>query len=64
MRCVDDRSASTARELGLKRALLLQVVEIFKEKQPAGLLDIIELGRAARFFPQNVVDILEGLFEH
>jgi len=58
------RSVGAAGKLRLKRALLFQVIEIFEEEQPAGLLDVVELGGTARLFPQDVVDIPESLFEH
>ncbi len=44
--------------------VLLQPVEVFQEQQPGGLLGVVELGGAAGFFPEDVVDVLEGLFEH
>ena len=53
------RSVGAAGKLRLKRALLFQVIEIFEEEQPAGLLDVVELGGTARLFPQDVVDIPE-----
>jgi hypothetical protein len=43
---------------------MLQVVEIFEEQYPLGLLRIVQLGGAARLFPEDVIDILEGLVEH
>jgi len=51
-------------QLGLQFPLALQIVEIFEEQQPRGLLGVIEFGGAAGLFPEHVVDILEGLFEH
>ena len=41
-----------------------QIVEIFEEQQPGGLLGIVEFRRAAGFFPKHIVDVLEDLFEH
>src|SRR5574340_1674901 len=49
---------------GFHRLLMFQRVEIFQEQQPRGLLGVVQLGGAARFLPEGVVDILEGLFEH
>ena len=43
---------------------LLEVVEVLQEQQPRGLLGIVELRGATRLFPEDVVDVLEGLFEH
>ncbi len=51
-------------EGGLIAAILLQTVEILEEQQPGGLLGVVELGGAAGFFAEHVVDIFEGLFEH
>jgi hypothetical protein len=45
-------------------AVLFKPVEILEEQQPGGLLGVIELGGAARFFAQCVVDVAEGLFKH
>jgi hypothetical protein len=42
----------------------LPAIEVFQEEEPRGLLGIVQLGRAAGLFPENVVDVLEGLFEH
>src|SRR5947208_9015965 len=36
-------------QLCLSRTILLQSVEVFQEEQPRSLLDVIQLGRAARF---------------
>jgi hypothetical protein len=33
-------------------------------EQPRGLLGIIEFGGATRFFPENVINVSEGFFEH
>ena len=45
-------------------AVLLERVEIFKEEEPGGLLGVVELGGAAGLLAGDVVDVLEGLFEH
>ena len=44
--------------------VLLQAVEVFQEEQPRGLLGVVEFGGAAGLFPEHVVDVFEGLFEH
>ena len=44
--------------------VLLEAVEVFQEQQPGRLLGIVELGRASCLLPQDVVDVLEGLFKH
>ena len=35
-----------------------------EEEKPRGLLRIIKLGGTAGFLPEDVVEVLEGLFEH
>jgi hypothetical protein len=42
----------------------IQRVEVFQEEKPRGLLGVVEFGRTAGFFPENVVDVFEGLFEN
>ena len=52
---------SSAASIGL---VLLQPVEVFQEQQPGGLLGVVEFGGAAGLFPEDVVDVFEGLFKH
>ena len=52
---------SSAASVGL---VLLQAVEVFQEQEPGGLLGVVEFGGATGFFPEDVVDIFEGLFKH
>ena len=61
---VEDVGVFLSLERGFVGLVLLQAVEVFQEEQPGGLLGVVELGGAAGFFPENVVDVLEGLFEH
>ncbi len=42
----------------------LKIVEVFQEQQPGRLLGVIEFGGTPGFFPKDVVDVFEGLFEH
>lgn len=51
-------------QLRLYGLVLLEGVEVFQEKQPGALLRVVQLAGAARVFPQDVVDVFEGLFEH
>jgi hypothetical protein len=44
--------------------VLLQGVEIFQEQQPGGLLGVIQLAGATGIFPEDVINVFEGLFEH
>jgi hypothetical protein len=49
---------------GFGGLVLFEAVEILQEQQPGSLLGVVEFGGAAGLFPEDVVDILEGLFEH
>ncbi len=61
---VEDEGVFLALQLGLDGLVLLQAVEVFQEQQPGGLLGVVQLGGAAGLFPEHVVDVFEGLFEH
>ncbi len=61
---VEEVSVSLPVQRGFIGAVLLQAVEVFQEKEPGGLLGVIQFGGAAGLFPENVVDVFEGLFEH
>ncbi|MEN9632803.1 MAG: hypothetical protein RL077_1207, partial [Verrucomicrobiota bacterium] len=39
-------------------------VELFQEEPPGGRLGGVEFAGAAGLFPENVVDVFEGLFEN
>jgi hypothetical protein len=41
-----------------------EVVEVFEEEQPGGLLGVVEFSGASGFFAEDVVDVFEGLLEH
>jgi hypothetical protein len=58
--------ALAARRVDQKQigAVLFEAVQIFEEKQPRSLLGIIQLGSAASLFPEDIVNVFEGLFEH
>jgi len=64
VRLVQDEGVFLPLQFGFHGFVLFQRVEIFQEEQPRSLLGIVEFGGATRLFPENVVDILEGLFEH
>jgi hypothetical protein len=55
---------SHAVELDFSLLVLFEVVELLEEKQPRGLLGVVELSGAAGLLPQDVFNILECLFEH
>ena len=61
---VEDVGVFLALQRGLVGFVLLQAVEVFQEEQPGGLLGVVEFGGAAGLFPEDVVDVFEGLFEH
>ena len=61
---VEDEGVLLALQRGLIGLVLLQPVEVLEEQEPGGLLGVIQLGGAARLFPEDVVDVLEGLFKH
>ncbi len=61
---VEDEGVFLALERGFVGLVLLQAVEVFQEEEPGGLLGVVELGGAAGLFPEDVVDVFEGLFEH
>ena len=44
--------------------LLLQIIEIFEEEQPRGLLGVVELGGASGLLAEDIVDVSKSLFEH
>ncbi|MGB8474154.1 MAG: hypothetical protein WCE61_08730 [Candidatus Acidiferrum sp.] len=50
--------------IGVGGALLLERFEIFEEEEPGSLLDVVELGGAAGFLAEDIVDVFEDLFEH
>ena len=43
--------------------VLFEPVEVFQEQQPGTLFGVVEFRCAAGFLPEDVVDVLEGLFE-
>jgi hypothetical protein len=61
---VEDVGVFFAVEGGFVGFVLFEAVEIFEEEEPGGLLGVVELGGAAGFFAEGVVDVAEGLFEH
>src|SRR5271157_3611893 len=61
---VEDVGVFLAVQRGFGALVLLKVVEVFQEQQPGGLLGVIELSSAASFFPRDVINVFEGLFEH
>ena len=44
--------------------VLLETIQVLEKQQPRRLLGVIQLRRASRLFPEDVIDVLEGLFKH
>ncbi len=61
---IEDVTVALALQHGLSGLVLFQPIQIFQEQQPGRLLGVIEFGGTAAFFPERVVDVLEGLFKH
>ena len=57
-------SVRPAFQVGHHRLVALQRVQVFEEQQPGGLLGVVQFAGAAGILVQDVVDVLEGLFEH
>ena len=61
---VEDMGVLLAVELGFVGLVFFEAVEIFQKKKPGSLFGVVEFARTTGLFPENVVDILEGLFKH
>ena len=61
---VEDVGVFPAAEGGVGGLVVFESVEVFQEEQSGGLLGVIEFASAAGVFPEDVVDVFEGLFEH
>ena len=61
---VEDIGVFFTIQRGLIGAVLLQPVEVFQEEEPGRLFRVVQLGGTSRLFPEDVVDVFEGLFEH
>lgn len=51
-----------AGEQGLILTLMVEVIKVLEEKQPGGLLDVVELGGASRLVAQDIVYRIECRF--
>ncbi len=60
----DDEVVRLADQLRRHRPFLLQVVQVLEKQHPRRLLGVVQLGRTARFFPENIIDIFKGLLKH
>ena len=61
---VEDVGVLLAVQRGFVGPVLLQPVQVFQEEEPRGLLGVVQFGGAAGLFPEDVVDVFEGLFKH
>lgn len=61
---VEDVGVFLAVQGGFGGFVVFQGVKVFQEEQPRSLLGVIEFAGAAGVFPEHVVDVFEGLFEH
>ena len=61
---VEDVAVFLTAERGFVGAVLLQAVEVFQEKEPGSLLGVVQFRGTTGLFPENVVDVFEGLFKH
>jgi type I site-specific restriction endonuclease len=64
MRLVDDVGVFLADQFGFLFVGPLKFVQILEKQDPRRLFCVVEFRCTAGLFPENVVDILEGLFEH
>jgi hypothetical protein len=64
IRCIEDRRVVPAVEDRSVLALRLEVVEVFEEEQPRGLLGVVELGREPLVVPHDAVYVVECVLEH
>ena len=60
---VEDWGLTAPLQQGHRRSVFLKPIEVFEEQQPGGLLGVVELGAAASFFAEAVVDGAESLLE-
>ena len=61
---VEDVAVFLAVQLGFGAFVAFKGVQVFQEQQPRGLFSVVEFTGAAGVFPEDVVDVLEGLFKH
>jgi len=61
---VKNEGVLSFRERGFRGLLLFEAAQILQEQQRESLLGVVELGGTSGLLPQDVVDVLEGLFKH
>jgi hypothetical protein len=63
VRLVEDVGVFPAVQLGFGGFVAFEGVEVFQEQQPGRLFGVVQFAGAAGVFPEDVVDVLEGLFK-
>ena len=61
---VEDVGVFLAVQLRFGGFVAFEGVKVFQEQQPGRLFGVVQFAGAAGVFPENVVDVLEGLFKH
>jgi hypothetical protein len=61
---VEDERVFLPFQSGFHGLVLFQSVKIFQKEEPGALLSVVQLAGATGLFPENVIDVFEGLFEH
>ena len=61
---VDDVLVGFAVQFGVQRLFLLKIVQVLEKQHPGCLFGVVQFRGAARLFPEDVIDIFEGLLEH
>ena len=61
---IEDVGVFLSIEGGFCRLVGFEGVEVFQEEQPRSLLGVVEFAGAPGVFPEDVIDVFEGLFEH
>ena len=61
---VEDVGVFLTVQLGFGGFVAFEGVEVFQEQQPGGLFGVVQLAGASGVFPEDVADVLEGLFKH
>jgi hypothetical protein len=61
---VEDVAVWLPLQRGFIGAILLEPVEVFQEQEPRGLFGVIQFRGATGLFPEDIVNVFEGLFKH
>ena len=61
---IEDVGVFSPLKLGFGGFVGFEGIEVFQEQEPGALLGVIQFTGASGVFPEDVVDVFEGLFEH